>query len=314
MGGLIIVGDFSFDYYYFLQGDYPSLGAKALVVPAERQIGGMGMNAACSAAGVNDHVFLYSQIQENNADSQLLLAELKSYRVDSSLISTGSQPNPYTIIFCHNSGERSIFVAAYQPRALEPDLISSLASHRYPVYATAYSLRHRLTPALAACLGEQQRPLFIDFDAELQDGDLDMLRLASIISCNQFAEKKLWQILGGRPKRYFWQQQQRLQGIIITRGENGGSFYNAAGVCHFAAAKVAVRDSTGAGDCFNAVFYALWLEHGIVDQALDWTSAAAAIVIQTRGPKILLDHTKIAAQLRRQQPLLHWQKVAPILS
>jgi len=48
---------------------------------------------------------------------------------------------------------------------------------------------------------------------------------------------------------------------------------------------VEVKDTTGAGDCFNAVFIACLSKGWTIEQAAKYASAAAAISIQNVGAR-----------------------------
>lgn len=72
--------------------------------------------------------------------------------------------------------------------------------------------------------------------------------------------------------------------IVHKRGADGASHHGPHGVATVRAFPVQEMDPTGAGDCFGAVFVALWLRGTHPQAALTLAAAAGACAVQTRGP------------------------------
>lgn len=73
--------------------------------------------------------------------------------------------------------------------------------------------------------------------------------------------------------------------IVITRGELGSFVLTLDRAATVSAFRVIVRDTTGAGDCFNAAFISCWLRGRSPLDCATYASAAAALSIQTFGAR-----------------------------
>jgi len=73
--------------------------------------------------------------------------------------------------------------------------------------------------------------------------------------------------------------------VVVTCGAQGVKIYKKNYRYEHPAYKVDVKDTTGAGDCFNAVFIACLSKCWPVEKSAQYASAAAAISIQTVGAR-----------------------------
>jgi len=71
--------------------------------------------------------------------------------------------------------------------------------------------------------------------------------------------------------------------VVVTLGERGCVFADAAGVRRRAAFQVEVIDTTGAGDCFHGAFCAALVQGRTFDEAVELASAAAAMNCRSLG-------------------------------
>jgi ribokinase len=73
--------------------------------------------------------------------------------------------------------------------------------------------------------------------------------------------------------------------VVVTCGSKGVKIYKDQYYFEHPIYRVAVKDTTGAGDCFNAVFITCLSKNWTVEKAAKYASAAAAITIQFVGPR-----------------------------
>lgn len=78
-------------------------------------------------------------------------------------------------------------------------------------------------------------------------------------------------------------RQRGVANVVITLGESGALLCDADGVHHQPAEKVAVVDTTGAGDTFNGVFAAMLAKGCPTRDALKTAVAAAGLSVQSAG-------------------------------
>lgn len=73
--------------------------------------------------------------------------------------------------------------------------------------------------------------------------------------------------------------------VVVTCGANGVQIFDKDGSFRCPAYRVPVRDTTGAGDCFNAVFLTGIVNGWPLERCAQYASAAAAIAIGTVGAR-----------------------------
>lgn len=73
--------------------------------------------------------------------------------------------------------------------------------------------------------------------------------------------------------------------VVVTCGSQGVKIYQEGKYYEHPIFKVDVKDTTGAGDCFNAVFIASLSKGWTIEKAAKYASAAAAISIQNVGAR-----------------------------
>lgn len=75
-----------------------------------------------------------------------------------------------------------------------------------------------------------------------------------------------------------------VKAIVIKRGAEGASYFDAAGGITSPAFKVEENDPTGAGDSFGAAFVTCWLRSMDPARALRLANAAGARAVSVKGP------------------------------
>jgi sugar/nucleoside kinase (ribokinase family) len=79
--------------------------------------------------------------------------------------------------------------------------------------------------------------------------------------------------------------EQGVKTVVVTCGAQGVRIYRDQYYYEHPIYPVDVRDTTGAGDCFNAVFIACLCKGWTIERAAKYASAAAAISIQSVGAR-----------------------------
>lgn len=87
--------------------------------------------------------------------------------------------------------------------------------------------------------------------------------------------------------------------VVVTCGENGAWVFRKGYSHHCPAFSVPVQDTTGAGDCFNAVFLSGLVEGWSMERCAQYASAAAAIAIGAVGSR-----TKLPSRAETEQFIL----------
>ncbi|QDY70362.1 sugar kinase [Qingshengfaniella alkalisoli] len=88
--------------------------------------------------------------------------------------------------------------------------------------------------------------------------------------------------------------ERGVRDIVIKRGADGASHFNAGGRTDAAAIAVEELDPTGAGDCFGGAFVSFWLNGADPATALTHANAAGARAVTRLGP---MEGTSTRAEL-----------------
>lgn len=90
-----------------------------------------------------------------------------------------------------------------------------------------------------------------------------------------------------------------VQTVVVTCGENGAWVFRKGYSHHCPAFSVPVQDTTGAGDCFNAVFLSGLVKGWSMERCAQYATAAAAIAIGAIGSR-----TKLPSRAETEQFIL----------
>jgi sugar/nucleoside kinase (ribokinase family) len=82
--------------------------------------------------------------------------------------------------------------------------------------------------------------------------------------------------------------------VVVKRGAEGATSYDATGKCSVPAFPVQEVDPTGAGDTFGATYLTFWLRGFPPSEALTLANAAGALAVRRRGP---MEGTSTQAEL-----------------
>ncbi|MGU3400505.1 sugar kinase [Brucellaceae bacterium D45D] len=87
-----------------------------------------------------------------------------------------------------------------------------------------------------------------------------------------------------------------IKAVVIKRGAQGASYYDASGTVTTPAFCVEELDPTGAGDSFGAAFVTLWLRGETPERALTIANATGARAVGVKGP---MEGTSTMAQIEQ---------------
>lgn len=238
--------------------------------------GGFIANATCAAArlGLNAG---YAGWVGDDAQGAMLREDFERYSVDTGgLVAVAGQPTPFTVIMVAGD-ERAIVVPSSPLYDLTPDE-QQLALARRAKTVLTYPRDADWCRRIADAAHENGGLLALDVESMPLSGRViaalglaDVIFLAGDTVGNDMA---LAQSLSVRR----W--------VIVTAGRDGAyGFVDGAGPVHQPAFPAAVKDTTGAGDCFHAALLASRLWGSAMPDALRFAAAAAAIKVQSVGAR-----------------------------
>jgi ribokinase len=264
------------------------LGRDFVMIP-----GGKGANQACAAGKLGAGRVAVRMIGRVGYDlfADHLKASLSAAGVDvSSVHATKSQPTGVALIWVDRAGQNSIVVASGANHAL----IAADAEAMRKVFRGAslalFQLETPLATVSAALQIAREEGLRTMLDpAPAQALPAELLARVDILTPN---ESEALMLLGERPRRVALEQAPALAAalrklgprtVILKLGDQGCFHSDDSGARHVPGFAVDVRDTTAAGDTFNAALAIALAEDQPIENALRFANAAAAISVTRLG-------------------------------
>lgn len=270
----------------------PSVGAKVLARPALQSAGGTTANAACAVSRLGGRAAIFGRVGAD-AFGALLRASMHHDGVDTEHLRTlDGQASGVAVAMLPPGGDRALVVAPMAPAPDDDpvraqDLQDAIRRSRV-VYVMPYDLRelehiHEVAQRAGTLVA-------IDLEASVAgDGQAmrQRLALADVVFFNE-AGFRAGTGQTPSPQSLAALHAQMVPGpacIVVTLGAAGALAVDRTGVVHHPAFEVPVRDTTGAGDAFNAAFVLARLEARPLPDCLRFACATASFVVSAVGAR-----------------------------
>jgi len=289
---LVVAGSLNMDFVVSVD-HLPAPGETVLGRDFQMIPGGKGANQACAAGKLGAGSVAVRMIGRVGYDifADHLKASLSAAGVDVAAIhAVRSQPTGVALIWVDRRGQNSIVVASGANHALAAADVESMR----PVFRGASLALFQLeTPldtvsaALAVARAEGLRTMLDP--APAQPLTRALLEQVDILTPN---EGEALMLLGRPAARVSVADAAELAGalralgprtVVLKLGDQGCWYEDEAGQRHVPAFPVEVRDTTAAGDTFNAALAVALAENQPIDGALRFANAAAAISVTRLG-------------------------------
>lgn len=265
--------------------------------------GGVVANFCCAASTLGLRTALLSSVGDDEF-GRVAVASVSNLGVDVAGVVVKSGVRTYFSTVCLDArGEKALTIVrtpAFFPRWKEVDqrrLTEGRALHIAP-FDLAVAMRAAAIARKAGVLvSVDLEPAMI---AEGIASLAELLQFTDLLFINDLSVAELFgedkyktaarELLGMGPTA-----------VIVTRGANGVYARSGGEECSIPAYEVEVRDTTGAGDCFNAAFLAEWLRGASLPEAATFAAAAAAVSITGVGARSRLPTRPQVARFLRQQ-------------
>jgi len=264
------------------------LGREFQMIP-----GGKGANQACAAGKLGAGTVAVRMIGRVGYDvfADHLKASLAAAGVDVSAVNaTRSQPTGVALIWVDRQGQNSIVVASGANFALAAADVEAMRKTFRAASLALFQLETPLDTVAAALALAQEEGLRTILDpAPAQPLPADLLGRVDILTPN---ESEALMLLGRPPARVSGNEAPELakalrklgpRSVVLKLGDQGSYYSGDAGEFHTNAFPVRVRDTTAAGDTFNAALAIALAEGQDVQAALRFANAAAAISVTRMG-------------------------------
>jgi len=277
---VLVVGRSCVDHIAVV-GTFPRENTKVALKQRLVEGGGQGGTAAACIARLGGRVCYVGRLGDDDA-GRICLNRLSAFNVDTrrvQILPGGRTPQAY-IFVTEATGDRTIFY--------EPNTLPRLASEQLTAELIASARVLLLDPDttyIAERLPAKGGPQVV-YDAERWRGGMTaMMQQADFfIPSRDFLDDERAGGTGRTLTAQMNRLQDRIQGrLIVTDGPRGAYYFAEGQLVQVPAPRVAVRDTTGAGDNFHAAF-ALALSRGDAwREAVPLAVAVASLSCQAYG-------------------------------
>lgn len=263
---VITVGDVFQDLVMTGFRTWPQAGEEAYAKALRREVGGGAAITACGLSRLNMRVALLAMI---GGDGGWLTERLAGCGVASELLRVNQQDSTGLTVSVSTAQDRAFFTYAGANRALQ-SLLLTKPSVRQPLPQTRHvHLALPAQPALISTLVKSLRPAGVTLSLDVgwqpewlaNRSNLRALREVDLFMPNEReAELMTKQSDGEAVLRAF--AKAGLRGVALKLGGRGSMLLWEDQIYRCSPITVKPRDTTGAGDCFDAGFLHAWLAGG----------------------------------------------------
>ncbi|HTQ58092.1 MAG TPA: ribokinase [Bryobacteraceae bacterium] len=289
---LVVVGSLNMDFVVSVER-LPVPGETVLGRDFQMIPGGKGANQACAAGRLGAGHVAVRMIGRVGYDvfADHLKASLSAAGVDVGAVhATRSQPTGVALIWVDRQGQNSIVVASGANHALAAADVEAMRKVLRGAGLALFQLETPLdTVAAALALARAEGAQTMLDPAPAQPLPAGLLAAVDILTPN---ESEALMLLGRPPARVSRSAAPELadalrklgpRHVVLKLGDQGSFYAGDAGAFHTPPFAVDVRDTTAAGDTFNAALAVALAEGQPIAAALRFANAAAAISVTRMG-------------------------------
>lgn len=289
---IVVVGSLNMDFVVSVD-HLPAPGETVLGRGFQMIPGGKGANQACAAgrlAGDSAVVRMAGRVgYDFFADH--LKASLAAAGVDVSAVhATQAQPTGVALIWVDRAGRNSIVVASGANMEMPSSDVEALRKVFRGGAIALFQLETPLdTVAAALRLAKEEGLTTILDPAPAQPLPRELLEQVDILTPNEcealgMLGRPVARVSGAEALPVARELQQLGPGTVVLKlGDQGCFFLRGLEYGHAPAFRVDVRDTTAAGDTFNAALAVALAENRPLDDSLRFANAAAAISVTRMG-------------------------------
>jgi ribokinase len=292
MPQITVVGSLNMDFVVSVDR-LPSPGETVLGADFQMIPGGKGANQACAAGRLGGSAVSTRMIGRVGHDvvADHLKASLVAAGVDVGHVQvTRSQPTGVALIWVDRSGQNSIVVASGANHALLASEVQAMRSVFRGSRFALFQLESPLDTVRAALQLARSEGVQTMLDpAPAQPLQPELLQHVDILTPNETEASILLGLAPGTiavadaPALARRLREPGPRCIVLKLGEQGCFYLDGEREIHSPGFSVQVRDTTAAGDTFNAALAVALAQEYSIERALRFANAAAAISVTRMG-------------------------------
>ena len=261
MPDIIVMGDINVDVIFTIPA-YPLPGSEAISTGVQMHTGGSAVNTAIALAQMGMEVGFIGRVGQDSLANKII-TDLQAAKVDCSQIQVDPKVSTGLIFIAVTpDGERTMFGARgansfTQARAIDPVYFSDcrwvhlssyafLAHHQYETLQTALDLAEN-SPYTRVSLDIGTEPAL-----RARSQIMEILPRLDVILPNETEVTLLSEGLSLHKSIDFLIKEKKANAVIIKRGSQGCLLATGDKLVELPSFEVKAKDTTGAGDSFNA--------------------------------------------------------------
>jgi len=292
MTAIVVVGSLNMDFVVQVER-LPAAGETVLGGEFRMIPGGKGANQACAAAKLATASMPVRMVGRVGYDTfgDHLKAGLSASGVDVSAVHAArSYPTGVALIWVDAAGQNSIVVASGANHALIASEAEAMRSLLRGASLALFQLESPLdTVAAALRIARQEGVRTILDPAPAVPLTSEILSHVDILTPNESEASLLLGLppqrvsIGNAPALAAALKQRGPAAVVLKLGDQGCFYSDSGAEIRSPAFSVAARDTTAAGDVFNAALAVALAEDRPIEEALRFANAAAAISVTRVG-------------------------------
>ena len=266
--------------------------------------GGKGANQAVGVARLGYPVRMIGMVGRDDF-GDTLRQQLTKERVDTEHVGLAEEPTGVAAITVDDQGENSITVVPGANNAVTPALLFG----KKDVFRSAGMVLAQLEIPLPSILllaelcTEFQTPLILD-PAPAQPLPRELLNGAQWLTPNEIEATVLASGCTSPQAQVDALEKAGARGVVLKRGAAGVAYANTSESLQFVPApNVAVRDTTAAGDAFNAAFAVALMRGLSLHNSIQFAVTASSLSVTREGAQssLAFEQEVTAAMARSEQ-------------
>ncbi|NIG79689.1 ribokinase [Klebsiella sp. Ap-873] len=304
-GKLVVLGSINADHILNLE-HFPTPGETVTGQGYQVAFGGKGANQAVAAGRSGADIAFIACVGDDDTGSRVC-KQLASDNIDTSPISTiKDEATGVALIFVNGAGENVIGIHAGANAALTPKLVEAQQQKIAEASALLMQLESPLESVLAAAkIAHQHQTKVILNPAPACELSDELLSLLDMITPNETEAEKLTGVRvendADAAKAAEVLHGKGIDTVIITLGSRGVWLSEKGHGKRVPGFKVKAVDTIAAGDTFNGALVTALLEEKMMEDAVIFAHAAAAIAVTRKGAQPSVPWRKEIDEFLQQQ-------------
>lgn len=287
MAEILVVGDLMIDVVVSMESGLNENSDTPCTI--SQTIGGTAINVATWARNIDAQPYIIGCIGTDIAGAEIK-AHLEQWKIVNELTSRADYPTGMVVALAHLNGERSMFPDSRANSSLQLSQFANIDWARFShFYISGYTLINRNTLDLALHLMElaRQNGVKVVLDPAsaapiLRLGEQEIrswISRADILIPNEFEFSAITQLLECEAAEIL----EMCEALVIKYGSGGARLVTNTGEKSFAAPRVEVVDSVGAGDAFAGTLIGLLSQGMEIDSAIPHAIENSTNSVTNRG-------------------------------